>query len=107
MKDLKEILARLDGAIEKFETCKLSLTQDQSEILRDISTSLYFLSHHKVKYHEDWMSVYFASKAGSATAKEKEADMKVPELYLIRQFTTSGSKVLDSMRTTISANKGN
>ena len=105
MRDLTEILAKMDNAIERYETCKLSITQDQSEILRDLSVALHFLALHRNEYHKNWMSVYFASRGGSATAKEKEADFKVPELYMIRQFMTSGNKVLDSMRTTISASK--
>ena len=105
MKDLTEILEAINNSVDRYENCKLSFTQDQSEILRDLTTNLFWLAEHRVKFNEDWMSVYFASKATSSAAKEREADFKVPELYKIRHFMTSGNKVLDSMRTTISASK--
>lgn len=105
MKPLNEILTAINASIEKYEITKLSFTHDQSEILRDLSTNLYYLTEHRVQYNNDWLSVYFSSKAGSGQAKEREADFKVPELYKVRQFMASANKVIDSLRTTISANK--
>lgn len=105
MRELGQILSDINLAIERFEVCKLSLVQDQSEILRDLSVQLHYLAAHKVKANEAWMSFYFNSKGKSNAEKEREADFKCPELYKIRQMLSSGSKVLDSMRTSISAMK--
>ena len=105
MKPLDKILEDITKAIEKYDTCKLSLTHDQSEILRDLSVNLYFLTEHRVQYNREWMSVYFSSKSTSGQGKEREADFTVPHLYTIRQFMASANKVIDSLRTTISANK--
>lgn len=105
MRDLSAILEKINNAIDRYEVCKLSFTQEQSEILRDLSTGLYYLSEHRIKANEDWVRAYFESNATSSTAKEREADSKVPELYKIRHFMTSGYKVLESIRSTLSANK--
>lgn len=105
MKLMTEILDQINDANEKYENCKIGDTHTQSEILQKLSTALHSLTTHRIKAHEDWMSAYFNSKGSSAAAKEKEADFKVPELYLLRQFMASGNKVLDSLRTSISANK--
>lgn len=105
IKTLPEILAAIDQAVEKFETTKLSFTHDQSEILRDLSTNVHFLTSYRIAYHERWMQCYFASNATSSAAKEREADAQIPELYKIRHFVTSANKVMDALRTTISANK--
>jgi hypothetical protein len=105
MKDLNEIFDNINNANDKYSVCKIGDTHTQSEILRTLSTSLHDLSTHRVDFHEAWLSVYFNSKATSVSAKEKEADFKVPMLYKIRHFTQSASKVLDSLRTSISANK--
>jgi hypothetical protein len=51
------------------------------------------------------MSFYFGSKGSSSAAKEREADMRCPELYTLRHLMTSVKLVIDSLRTSISANK--
>lgn len=105
MKELNGILEKINSSIEKFEICKLSLTHDQSVILRDLSVSLHWLAEHRIAANKDWMYAYFNSKEKSAAAKEREADFKVPEMYKIRHLMASGYKVLESIRSTISANK--
>lgn len=105
MRPLNEILATIDSCTERYEVQKLHLPQDQAEIARDLSTALYWLTHHKVKAHNEWMSVYFNSKGKSDVAKTKEADFRVPDLYLIRNFMASGNKCLEVLRSTISAFK--
>lgn len=105
MKDLNEILANIETAIERYENCKLGLVHEQAEIARDLSVNLHYLTAHRKQAHEDWLSVYMNSKATSSAAKEREADIKVGELYMIRHITTSANKVLDILRSTISINK--
>ena len=102
---LTEILAKIDQATEKYDTCKIGDTHTQSEILKEMSTALHFLISHKVDAHKAWLKAYYECKEKSATSKEKHADNTVPELYIIRHFMTSGYKIVDSLRTTISANK--
>lgn len=105
MKDLNEILSNINKAIERYENCKLGLVHEQAEIARDLSVNLHLLTAHRKQAHEDWLSVYMNSKANSSAAKEREADIKVGELYMIRHITTSANKVLDMLRSTISINK--
>lgn len=106
MKDLTEILTSISDNIDKLETLKLSFTQPRSEVLDSLSSDYFWLTEHRIKFNEDWMSVYFNSKATSSAAKEREADMRVPELYKIRHMMSSTKLVIDSLRTSISANKG-
>jgi hypothetical protein len=107
MRDLNQILTKINEAIERYEHCKLGLVQDQAEIARDLSVNLHWLTDHRKQAHEAWLSVYLNSKASSSAAKEREADIKVGELYAIRHITTSANKVLDMIRSTISVNKQN
>jgi len=105
MKDLTTILENINSAVERFETQKLSLTIDQSEILRDLSVNLHWLAEHKIEANKKWNWAYFNSKEKSAAGKERQADFEVPEMYKIRQILASGIKVLESIRSTMSANK--
>lgn len=104
MKNLQEILSGVTGCVDRYHTCKLSFVQDQSEILRDLSTYLYYLTQHYVDYKEAWMKVYMET-TGSNAKKEREADFYVPELFTIKHILAAGTKVQDSIRSTLSANK--
>lgn len=103
--DLYTILDNIDKWIENYHNLKLVLVKDQSEILRGLTTNLYFLEKYRIEAYETWQSVYFQSKGTSGAAKEREADFKVPELYKIRRITEGGYKVVDSIRSTISIYK--
>lgn len=105
MKTLEAILSDINEAVERYEIKKLSLTKDQSEILQVLSANVYFLTQYRIEYHKEWMREYFECNATSAAAKERHADYHVPELYTIRHVMSAANKVIDSLRTTISANK--
>lgn len=105
MKDLTEIMTDINKCIDDLETLKLSFTQPRTEILDKLSINYYHLTEHRTQFHQDWMSVYFSSKANSSAAKERECDMRVPELYTLRHTMSSVKLVIDSLRTSISANK--
>lgn len=103
--DLYTILDNINRAVEQYHNLQLTLVKDQSEILRGLTTNLYFLEKYRIESYETWQSVYFQSKGTSGAAKEREADFKVPELYKIRRIMEGGYKVVDSIRSTISIYK--
>lgn len=103
--DLYTILDNINRLIEDYHNLQLTLVKDQSEILRGLTTNLYFLEKYRIEAYETWQSVYFQSKGTSGAAKEREADFKVPELYKIRRIMEGGYKVVDSIRSTISIYK--
>jgi len=105
MKDLIIILNDINGLVDDYHNLQLNLVREQSEILRGLTTNLYFLEKYRIEAYEEWQSVYFQSKGTSGAAKEREADFKVPELYKIRRIMEGGYKVVDSIRSTISIYK--
>lgn len=105
MKDLNEILGEVNKTMESIELTKLGATHTRTEQLEKLALCFHWLTEHRDKAHKDWMSFYFNSKANSSAAKERESDMKCPELYTIRHLMTSVKLVIDSLRTSISANK--
>lgn len=105
MKDLITILNDINKLVDDYHTLNLNLVKNQSEILRGLTTNLYFLEAHRIEAFETWQSRYFESKGGSAAAKQRDADFKVPELYRIRHIMEGGYKVVDSIRSTISIYK--
>lgn len=105
MKPLDKIIEAINESTEKYELCKIGDTHTQSEILQSLSANVYFLTEYRIHFHKQWMKSYFESSGGSSAAKERFADNDVPELYTVRHMMASGNKVLDSLRTIISANK--
>jgi hypothetical protein len=102
---MEQILKQISDCIERLDTLQLGFTHERSEMLDKLSINYFRLTEYRDKAHKDWMSYYFNSKANSSAAKEREADMKVPELYTLRHLMSSTKLVIDSLRTSISANK--
>ena len=105
MKQLNEICQNINKAVEDYETCKLGDIHTQSNIGRALAVNLKYLSDYKVEYHERHNQAFIESGEKSDKKKEMEADIQVPELYKIRQIQRSAEKVLEVIRSTISANK--
>ena len=102
---LEEILTNIQTANDKYRVLKLSQIQDQSEILRDLSCAYTDLSIlFKREYREQWLDVYNTAN-GSNAAKERIADTEVREYDLINDVLRAVANQMDSLRTTISANK--
>lgn len=105
MKPLDNIIEAINKSTEAYENLKIGDTHTQSEILQSLSANVYFLTEYRIHFHKEWMRAYFESSGGSAAAKERYADNEVPHLYTVRHLMASGNKVIDSLRTIISANK--
>lgn len=105
MRELETILTDINTLIDKYHNLQLNLVRDQSEILRGLTTNLYFLEAYRIQYYNKWQSVYFNSMGKTGAAKEREADHDVPEIYQVRRIMTGAYKVVDSIRSTISIYK--
>lgn len=106
MTELNEVLNKIIEARNKYDTCKLSLVAEQSEILRDLSVCYSELADYRIEYHESWLNVYNRT-SGTNAAKEREADNQVRELYKIRQIMTTTKELIISIRSTLSSAKNN
>lgn len=104
MKQLETILERINKAKDDYDTLKLSQISEQSEILRSLSICYSDLNDHRIKAKETWDYHYFEHK-GSNAAREKYADLKCSELYLLRRTMESTKILIESVRSTISAAK--
>jgi len=105
MTNLEEILATIRASVDEYEGLDLNETKTQAETLRTLTNNLFYLEAHRVDAYKKWHSVYFQSTSTTNAGKEREADMQVQDLYLIRRVMTSGYRVVDSIRSTISVFK--
>lgn len=104
MKDLTEILLKIQETNDKYRTLKLGDTHTQSELLRDITCCYVDLNEHKTEARESWINNYNALK-GSHAAKERHADTCVPEYDKIKDILTACKMLKESIVSTLSANK--
>ncbi len=104
MRELTEILERINKARDYYDQCKLGLPADQSEVLRALSVSLSELAEYRIEYHNAWLDIYNMT-SGTNAHKEREADNKVRELYLVRQIMATTKELISSIRSTLSASK--
>ena len=105
MKTIKEISDNLIAAIDTYENLPLDDTMALSEILRILDVNLAHLVFVRDEYYKAFQSVYFNSKGTSSAAKEREAEMKVPELDLVRKILRHYADVQGSIRSQISLRK--
>lgn len=104
MRDLIEILTEIGDTNDKFRTLKLSFISEQTEMLRTFSCCYGDLVDHKDFYKDQWLDSYNLHK-GSNAAKKGFANSEVRELALIRLKMTAVKVQIDTLRTSISANK--
>jgi|SRR3990172_2123721 len=105
MKTLKEITDNLISSIDTYEQLPLDDVLHLSEILRILDVNLCYLVIVRDEYYRKFQSVYFNSKATSNSAKEREAEMLVPELDLVRKILKHYGDCQSSIRSQISLRK--
>ena len=104
MRDIHLILEDLTTQNERYRNLKLSLTHEQSEILRTVSCCYVDLTDHKTFERERWLDAYNFHK-GSHASKERYADTQVPEYDKIKDLLTACKVLKESIVSTLSANK--
>lgn len=100
--DLQETLEELTKSIHSYRETPFDELHQIAEIMKDIAILLYDLTRHKVKYKKNWNQVCFENRDMSVAAAEREANIKVPELDLIRQVMRAGNNALDTIRSHVS-----
>ena len=104
MKPLEEILTSINAANDRYRFLKLSFISEQSEILRDLSCAFVDLIDHKKEARNSWLNVYNSTE-GTNALKTRRADTEVREYDLIKGIMKAVQMQVDSVRSTISANK--
>ena len=105
MKELTEILSNIDKSIDEYNDMDLFHYKQLSEILRVLTSNLFYLEKHRIEAYNSWHEVYFTCKQTSNVAKERWADNQVPELYKMRRIMTSAYKIVEAIRSQISIYK--
>lgn len=101
MRELEEVLGRVDNVIEVYESGQWQSIDNLREILRDITTANYHLSKHSIEAYQKHNAFMFNFEGTSARAKVA-ADENVPELRMVRKIMEAVDHVIWSIRSEIS-----
>ncbi len=97
MNDIKKlpiVLKEIDDIIEAYEGGQY---RGLNEAHRKLSTNMYWLVKHQVRYNNKWNVAYHNYKElegkTSSAAKERHADKEVPQLYACRKIWEAAKNV--------------
>lgn len=101
---MREVLLKVDDIISEYNASNNFTPTELSDMMRLLSTNLYFLESHRVKFyklfHEEVRNL--KNQGWSINAAENEAEVKIPELYELRRKMTQANKVFEGMRSHLS-----
>jgi len=83
---LEEIADNLQEAVQRYSDLPLNDVLELSEVLRILDVNLSAMVHVRDEYYKKFQSVYFNSESKTEAGKNREAEMKVPELDLVRKI---------------------
>jgi hypothetical protein len=67
------------------------------EAHRKLTSNAYYLTKFQIEFREAWQQEYYLSKENSNAAKERMADDRVPELYMVRKILDATKSVSIAM----------
>tara|TARA_R110000744_G_scaffold179689_1_gene298661 strand:+ start:345 stop:659 length:315 start_codon:yes stop_codon:yes gene_type:complete len=94
-------LDNITTIIDTYTSLSIPTAHNVSDLLRSLTSELFYLEKHRAEYHTKYNSIMLSRK-GSVAAATIEANKEVPELYLLRRIMNAAYRVTDSMRSNIS-----
>jgi len=93
---MNEILNKISDIITRYESGEWETTDSLREMLRELTSNIYFLSKYNIEFHEKHNAVQYKHK-GSVSSGLILANEQYPELRMIRKITEAANNVKSSM----------
>lgn len=87
---MDKILSKITDIVETYESGSF---KDLHVMHRELTCNIFYLSNEQVKARSEWLNAYYNSKETSNAAKERDADKRVPQLYLCRKILETAKGV--------------
>lgn len=91
---LDKVLSDITSIIETYEGGSY---KDLSKMNRELTCNMYYLAQEQVNANVRWNAAYYNCPSKVNAAKEREADQKVPELYMCRKIMEAARGVSIAM----------
>lgn len=104
MSDLSNALNHISDNIKKYRECDLTNGNELLIILQQITGTLHYLETQRADFHHQYQSVInkLVLEGSTVSRAENQANIDVPEMYLLRHVMTSAYETVGAIRTTIS-----
>lgn len=104
---MQDSLDEVTQCIEWYSENKNASPHKLVEILRVISTNVFFLETYRANFKHSYESMVFNEvNEGSSVARAvNKAEVELPELYMLRHIIDSSYRVCDAIRTQVSLMK--
>ena len=93
---MDKILDEISDIITRYESGEWETTDSLREMLRELTSNIYFLSKYNIEFHEKHNAVQYKHK-GSVSSGLILANEQYPELRMIRKITEAANNVKSSM----------
>ena len=93
---MNEILNKISDIITRYESGEWETTDSLREMLRELTSNIYFLSKFNIEFHEKHNAVQYKHK-GSVSSGLILANEQYPELRMLRKITEAANNVKSSM----------
>lgn len=98
---LTEILTTINTQVELYETLKLNIVSDQSEILRTLTIQNYYLEQHLDKEEVIWQDYYDKFESKTHQRKEQFANFSHPEYKKLKRIINRVDIIQGVIRSTM------
>ena len=104
---MQDQLNKITTIIDWYETAEIQHLEALNKALKSLTSQLYHLEVERALYHDKYQNViYNLTKENVSVARaENQANIEVPEMYLLRRIMSAAYRVADSIRTNISFGK--
>lgn len=104
MGDFEKALNLLSKQIKKYRDLKELDGNVLTEILQQVTGTLFYLEKERSNYHAQWQTVVhqLILEGKSVARAENMAHVEVPEMYMLRRIMDSAYEVVGAIRTNIS-----
>lgn len=104
MTELEKALNHIAEQIKRYRKMDPNDGNGMSEVMQQISATLYFLETERAKYHNNFQVLInqFVLNGDSVARAENKANVQVPEMYMLRRIMDSAYTCIDSIRTQVS-----
>ncbi len=99
-----DTLTVVSSCIEEYEASDLIHLDRLNNLLKTLTSNLYYLEAERANYHNKFQSIiHKLTKEGKSVSRaENEAHVQVPEMYLLRRTLDAAYRCADAIRTNIS-----
>ena len=101
---MEEHLQKVISIIEEYENTQIRHLERLNELLQSLTTRLVHLEVYRAEYHDKFQNIIYDLTRDKMTVSraENQANVEVPEMYMLRRIMSAAYRTADSLRTNIS-----